>query len=30
MRAAADWLEAAVDNGEFTLDEPLAHFLKDE
>ena len=29
-RAAADWLEAAVDNGEFTLDEPLAQLLKEE
>ncbi|CAM5554300.1 RacO protein OS=Streptomyces fumanus OX=67302 GN=GCM10018772_61460 PE=4 SV=1 [Streptomyces fumanus] len=30
VRAAADWLEAAVDNGEFTLDEQLAQLLKGE
>ncbi|MGP4009132.1 DUF6192 family protein [Streptomyces sp. 4N124] len=30
VRAAADWLEGAVDNGEFTLDEQLAQLLKGE
>ncbi|MFI5635654.1 DUF6192 family protein [Streptomyces sp. NPDC051664] len=30
VRAAADWLEAAIDNGEFTLDEQLAQLLKGE
>ncbi|HEY9327039.1 MAG TPA: DUF6192 family protein [Streptomyces sp.] len=30
VRAAADWLEAAIDNGEFTLDEQLAKLLKGE
>jgi Family of unknown function (DUF6192) len=30
VRAAADWLEAAVDHGEFTLDEQLAQLLKGE
>lgn len=30
VRAAADWLEAATDNGEFTLDEQLAKLLKGE
>ncbi|MEU7086913.1 DUF6192 family protein [Streptomyces achromogenes] len=30
VRAAAAWLEAAIDNGEFTLDEQLAVFLKGE
>jgi hypothetical protein len=28
VRAAADWLEAAVDHGEFTLDKQLAQLLK--
>ncbi|MFE9499826.1 DUF6192 family protein [Streptomyces collinus] len=27
-RGAADWLEAAIDTGRFTLDEQLAHLLK--
>lgn len=30
VRAAADWLEAAIDSGEFTLDEQLAQLLKGE
>ncbi|MEV7535388.1 DUF6192 family protein [Streptomyces hydrogenans] len=30
VRAAAEWLEAAIDNGEFTLDEQLAKLLKGE
>ncbi|MFI5809252.1 DUF6192 family protein [Streptomyces sp. NPDC051561] len=30
VRAAADWLEAAIDQGEFTLDEQLAQLLKGE
>lgn len=30
VRAAADWLEAAVESGEFTLDEQLARLLKSE
>lgn len=30
VRTAADWLEAAVESGEFTLDEQLAHLLKDQ
>jgi hypothetical protein len=30
VRAAADWLEAAVEAGEFTLDEQLAQLLKGE
>ncbi|MEU4134536.1 DUF6192 family protein [Streptomyces wuyuanensis] len=30
VRAAADWLEAAIDNGEFTLDEQLARLLRGE
>ncbi|MFJ6088209.1 DUF6192 family protein [Streptomyces sp. NPDC092369] len=30
VRAAADWLEGALDNGEFTLDEQLAQLLKGE
>ncbi|MET7938050.1 DUF6192 family protein [Streptomyces sp. NPDC005322] len=30
VRAAADWLEGAIDNGEFTLDEQLAQLLKGE
>jgi len=30
VRAATDWLEAAVDSGEFTLDEQLARLLKGE
>ncbi|MDF9816691.1 DUF6192 family protein [Streptomyces sp. SPB162] len=30
VRAAADWLEAAIEAGEFTLDEQLAHLLKGE
>lgn len=30
VRAAADWLETAVDNGEFTLDEQLVQLLKGE
>ncbi|MFD5320322.1 DUF6192 family protein [Streptomyces sp. NPDC127098] len=29
-RAAADWLEGAIDAGEFTLDEQLARLLKGE
>ncbi|MFC8435703.1 DUF6192 family protein [Streptomyces sp. NPDC057253] len=28
--AAADWLEGALDNGEFTLDEQLVQLLKGE
>ncbi|MGW6793665.1 DUF6192 family protein [Streptomyces chartreusis] len=28
VRAAADWLEGALDNGEFTLDEQLVQLLK--
>jgi hypothetical protein len=28
VRAAADWLEGAVDHGEFTLDEQLAQLLR--
>ncbi|MER6961059.1 MULTISPECIES: DUF6192 family protein [unclassified Streptomyces] len=30
LRAAADWLEGALDNGEFTLDEQLVQLLKAE
>ncbi|MER5796263.1 DUF6192 family protein [Streptomyces sp. NPDC001980] len=30
VRATADWLEGAVDNGEFTLDEQLAQLLRGE
>lgn len=30
VRAAADWLESAVDHGEFTLDEQLVQLLKGE
>ncbi|MFF0164067.1 DUF6192 family protein [Streptomyces sp. NPDC005263] len=30
VRAAADWLEGALDNGEFTLDEQLVQLLKGE
>ncbi|MFD8381700.1 DUF6192 family protein [Streptomyces sp. NPDC059679] len=30
VRAAADWLEGAMDHGEFTLDEQLAQLLKGE
>ncbi|WP_307865994.1 DUF6192 family protein [Streptomyces smyrnaeus] len=30
VRAAADWLEDAIDAGEFTLDEQLARLLKGE
>ncbi|MFK0113917.1 DUF6192 family protein [Streptomyces sp. NPDC091217] len=30
VRAAADWLEGALDNGEFTLDEQLVRLLKGE
>ncbi|MBT2368850.1 hypothetical protein J7E88_26880 [Streptomyces sp. ISL-10] len=30
VRTSADWLEAAIDTGEFTLDEQLAHLLKGE
>ncbi|MEU9014692.1 DUF6192 family protein [Streptomyces sp. NPDC048479] len=30
VRAAADWLEGALANGEFTLDEQLAQLLKGE
>ncbi|QUI29461.1 hypothetical protein H9W91_00025 [Streptomyces alfalfae] len=30
VRAAADWLEGALDNGEFTLDEQLTQLLKGE
>ncbi|WP_189554252.1 DUF6192 family protein [Streptomyces lavendofoliae] len=30
VRAAADWLEGAIDNGEFTLDEQLAQLLRGE
>ncbi|MEV0254732.1 DUF6192 family protein [Streptomyces sp. NPDC050732] len=30
VRAAADWLEGALENGEFTLDEQLAQLLKGE
>ncbi|WP_037568336.1 DUF6192 family protein [Phaeacidiphilus oryzae] len=30
VRAAADWLEGALDSGEFTLDEQLAHLLRGE
>ncbi|MFE2530155.1 DUF6192 family protein [Streptomyces sp. NPDC059382] len=30
VRAAADWLEAALDSGQFTLDEQLAQLLKGE
>jgi hypothetical protein len=30
VRAAADWLERALDNGEFTLDEQLVQLLKGE
>ncbi|MFI7367120.1 DUF6192 family protein [Streptomyces sp. NPDC050149] len=30
VRAAADWLEAAIETGQFTLDEQLAQFLKGE
>ncbi|WP_079408291.1 DUF6192 family protein [Streptomyces sp. 3211] len=30
VRAAADWLEAALDSGRFTLDEQLAQLLKGE
>ncbi|MGW7314720.1 DUF6192 family protein [Streptomyces sp. NPDC054865] len=30
VRAAADWLEAAIEAGEFTLDEQLAQLLKGE
>jgi hypothetical protein len=28
VRAVADWLEGALDNGEFTLDEQLVQLLK--
>ncbi|MHC0433509.1 DUF6192 family protein [Streptomyces sp. O3] len=28
VRAAADWLESAIDSGVFTLDEQLAQLLK--
>ncbi|MFD8261921.1 DUF6192 family protein [Streptomyces griseoluteus] len=30
VRAAADWLEGALDNGEFTLDEQLVPLLQGE
>ncbi|WP_159046573.1 DUF6192 family protein [Streptomyces sp. XY413] len=30
VRAAADWLESAIDAGVFTLDEQLAPLLKGE
>ncbi|MEV0052477.1 DUF6192 family protein [Saccharopolyspora shandongensis] len=30
VRAAADWLEAAVDHGDFTLDEQITQLLKGE
>ncbi|MFK4227844.1 DUF6192 family protein [Streptomyces sp. NPDC019890] len=30
VRAAADWVEGALDNGEFTLDEQLIQLLKGE
>lgn len=30
VRAAADWLEAALEAGEFALDEQLAQLLKGE
>lgn len=30
VRAAANWLEAALDSGRFTLDEQLAQLLKGE
>ncbi|MEV6654952.1 DUF6192 family protein [Streptomyces sp. NPDC051219] len=30
VRAAADWLEAAIEAGEFTLDEQLAQLLEGE
>ncbi|MEU3989714.1 DUF6192 family protein [Streptomyces platensis] len=30
VRGAADWLEAAIDNGEFAFDEQLAQLLKVE
>ncbi|MGP4087845.1 DUF6192 family protein [Streptomyces sp. KR55] len=30
VRAAAEWLEAAVDHGEFTLDDQLTQLLKGE
>ncbi|WP_220377965.1 DUF6192 family protein [Streptomyces inhibens] len=30
VRAGAEWLEAAIDNGEFTLDEQLTQLLKGE
>ncbi|MFK4070427.1 DUF6192 family protein [Streptomyces sp. NPDC029674] len=30
VRAAADWLEGALEHGEFTLDEQLTQLLKGE
>ncbi|MFJ2774687.1 DUF6192 family protein [Streptomyces sp. NPDC087300] len=30
VRAAADWLEGALDNGEFAQDEQLARLVKGE
>ncbi|MCX4482394.1 DUF6192 family protein [Streptomyces anulatus] len=30
VRAAADWLEAALESGEFTFDDQLARLLKGE